>query len=109
MMVALVHDLFFAARIQTLAEASGVAARVVTSVKEFETLVADAEPSHALLDLEMVDDAVLLIVATVPHVAGFGPHVQRENFLSARQHGIRTLWANSALAERLPSWIQTTG
>ncbi len=108
MMVALVEDLFFAARVEALARASGVEARVVTSVAEFGRLVADNNPSHVLLDLHMVDPVVLGIVGTVSHVAGFGPHVQRENFLMARQQGIRTLWANSALPDRLPSWLQQT-
>lgn len=108
MMVALVEDLFFAARVEALARSAGVEARVVTSVAEFGQFVASEEPSHALLDLHMVDASVLAIVGTVPHVAGFGPHVQRENFLLARQQGIRTLWANSALPDRLPLWLQQT-
>lgn len=107
MMVALVKDLFFAARVEAIANASGIKAHVVTDVAALEQAVGEWEPSHALLDLQMVDGSVLEIVRHVPHLAGFGPHVERENFLSARQQGIRTLWANSALENRLPTWLTT--
>lgn len=107
MMVALVKDLFFAARVEAIAKISGAQVHVLTNVAELEQIVRERAPSHALLDLQMVDGLVLEIVRDVPHVAGFGPHVQREHFLSARQHGIRTLWANSALGDRLPAWLKT--
>ncbi len=107
MMVALVKDLFFAARVEAIGKGSDTKVHVVTNVSELEQIVREEAPSHVLLDLQMVDSAVLLIVRDVPHVAGFGPHVQREHFLSARQRGIRTLWANSALGDRMPAWLQT--
>jgi adenylosuccinate lyase len=105
MMVALVQDLFFAARVESLAKTSGVPAQVTTSPKEFVRWVQEMAPSHVLLDLNMATDEILAVVASVPQVAGFGPHVQREQFLNARQRGIKTLWANSALPDRLPGWL----
>jgi hypothetical protein len=105
MMVALVQDLFFAARVESLAKASAISAQVTTTSEEFVSWVQEMEPSHVLLDLNMVTDEILAVVARVPHVAGFGPHVQREQFLKARQRGVRTLWANSALPDHLPGWL----
>ncbi|MCL4319355.1 MAG: hypothetical protein M1596_05650 [Firmicutes bacterium] len=105
MMVALVQDLFFAARVESLAKTSGVSVQVTTTPGEFVHWVQEMDPSHVLLDLNMATDEILAVVASVPHVAGFGPHVQREQFLNARQHGVRTLWANSALPDRLPGWL----
>ena len=104
-MVALVQDLFFAARVESLAKSSGAAAQITTTPDEFVRWIHEVNPSHVLLDLTMVSDNILDVVAGVPHVAGFGPHVQREQFLNARQHGIKTLWANSALPDRLPGWL----
>ncbi|MHB1953222.1 MAG: hypothetical protein ACYCOU_05690 [Sulfobacillus sp.] len=105
MMVALVQDLFFAARVQALAQGSGVEAKITTSSAEFLGLLADLQPTHVLLDLSLVTEVILSQVSDVAHVAAFGPHVQREKFLAARRQGIKTLWANSALPERLPAWL----
>ncbi|MDA8193786.1 MAG: hypothetical protein M0Z53_07305 [Thermaerobacter sp.] len=105
MFVALVADLFFAARIEQIAQQAGVRVRIVGTAADLGQAIVEAHPTHVLLDLRQTDEAILNLVADVPNVAGFGPHVERDRFQSARAGGVRTVWANSALADRLGPWL----
>lgn len=105
MCVAFVQDLFFAAKIQDIAKAGGYSLQVAGSPEELAQILGRVTPRHVLLDLTLVNEEILALVKGVPRVAGFGPHVDRERFASARAGGIRTMWANSALADRLLAWL----
>lgn len=107
MLVAYVDDLFFASKIEDLAKAVGTRVQLTESKVELRQMIDDGLVTHVLLDLRITDEDVLNCVGGVPNVAGFGPHVERERFSAARQGGVKTVWANSALASRLPGWLQT--
>ncbi|MCY0909051.1 MAG: hypothetical protein OWR62_11755 [Sulfobacillus thermotolerans] len=64
-------------------------------------------PPLVLLDLSIWDQRLSPCLEAVQHIAGFGPHVAREQFQAARAQGIETLWANSALSQKLGPWIVT--
>lgn len=105
MLVALVSDLFFGSKILELAARAGVQARVYDNPGEFVQALAADSADHVLVELRQVDDTVLEALPARAHVAGFGPHVERDRFRQARSGGIATLWANSALETRLGPWL----
>lgn len=106
MFVAYVDDLFFGSKIEDLAKTVGASVQLTGSKVELRQLIDQGMVTHVLLDLRITDEEVLNVVGGVPNVAGFGPHVERERFSTARNGGVKTVWANSALANRLPGWLQ---
>ena len=106
--VALVADLFFAERVMKIAETVGEDVTMCGTVKELRDYITQERPDMALVDLSLLGDDDLPWVKEVPHVAGFGPHVDRTRFQSAKAGGIYPLWANSALSQRLGPWIVAT-
>lgn len=105
-LVALVEDLFFAMRILELSNQAGVPAKVASTPDEFLAWLGTENPDFVLVDLRQATEAILKALTEVPHVAGFGPHVDRERFQAARAGGIKTVWANSALDQKLPGWLR---
>ncbi len=104
-MVALVADLFFADRIIEIGKTVDEAVTICHTSREFQSLVNREPPSLAVVDLSLLNEDDLTWVAKIPHVAGFGPHVDHNRFQMARNLGIRDLWANSAMARKLGPWI----
>ncbi|SMC04275.1 hypothetical protein SAMN00768000_1557 [Sulfobacillus thermosulfidooxidans DSM 9293] len=104
-MLALVSDLFFADRIIRIGQTVNEDVHVYHSQEEFKSAVMKDHPSVAIVELPLLDDSDLTWIAKIPHVAGYGPHVDRDRFAKARAYGIHPLWANSALIQKLGPWL----
>ncbi|WP_053960080.1 hypothetical protein [Sulfobacillus thermosulfidooxidans] len=104
-MVALVSDLFFADRIMQIGQMVNEEVHIYHSREEFKKAVMTEQPSVAIVELPLLDDRDFTWIAKIPHVAGYGPHVDRDRFAKARTYGIHPLWANSALTQKLGPWL----
>ncbi len=108
MIYALVSDLFFADRVMRIAQSVQEPVQTFQSPGALRLALESGQPPEMLVvELPMLCDTDLPWLQDIPHVAGFGPHVDRERFAQARELGIKPLWANSALAQRLGPWIQS--
>ena len=107
-MVALVADLFFAERIMKIGVSVGEDVTICGTIKEFRDFVNQKHPDLAVVDLSLINSNDLSWFGEIPHVAGFGPHVDRNKFQSAKAGGIWPLWANSHLTQKLGPWIVAT-
>ncbi|HWG91951.1 MAG TPA: hypothetical protein VNZ52_13960 [Candidatus Thermoplasmatota archaeon] len=108
--LAAVSDLFFATKIRTTANLSGINLGIVTSAKELVERVAREQPTVVVVDLneQRFDpfEAIRLLRAapwglSVP-VVGFFSHVQVELKTKAEAAGATRVLPRSAFVERLP-------
>jgi hypothetical protein len=107
MIYALVSDLFFADRVIRIAQAVSEPVQTFSSVGALRVALADGKlPDMLVIELPMLDTGDMEWLRGIPHVAGFGPHVDRERFEAAREQGLKPLWANSAMAQKLGPWIE---
>jgi DNA-binding response OmpR family regulator len=95
--VALVPDLFFASRLESLAERHGASVAVARTVDELAKLVADTQPELVLVDLGIRGLDVGAAIRAVrgagsPRLIAFGPHKD----LAARE---------AALAAGADRWV----
>lgn len=104
-LVALVNDLFFESKIREIASQKSYQTIVVNNRHELQNAIEAHNPHRILCDLRLIDESMSEILRKHSFVAGFGPHVERERFREAREYGVGKLWANSALAEKLSSWL----
>ncbi|HBQ94423.1 MAG: hypothetical protein M1294_10215 [Firmicutes bacterium] len=104
-MVALVADLLFVDRITRIGQKVGEEVTTYATIKEFREYVNREHPDMAVVDLSLLIGNDLSWFDEIPHVSGFGPHVDRQTFQMAKSAGIHPLWANSVLTQRLGPWI----
>ena len=106
--VVLTGDLFFQAKIEAVAKATGVPVGFAGSAEEARGA------STVLVDLADGDRAIEAVEALkagpeAPLVVAFGPHREGEAFKRAREAGADRVLARSAFVERLPELLQTGG
>lgn len=110
---ALVADLIFASRIRAAAAAEGVRVETVTTSNALIEAAHAARPRLILVDLAArgVDPVSLIgalkadsALASVPIVA-FGPHVDADLLVAAREAGADRVLARSAFVRLLPSLL----
>ncbi len=100
----LVEDLLFRSRIEAHLRRLQVAYAVAPPRSAGEALSRE-QPTHVVVNLAEADaDALTALGAAGIRVLGFGPHVDRERFLSAQQVGAQVV-ANSRLEHRLDAWL----
>lgn len=103
--VVLSGDLFFRAKIETVARAAGVPVRFAESAEEARNA------ATVLIDLADGARAIEAVSALkarprAPVVVAFGPHKEGEAFRAAREAGADRVLARSAFVERLPELLR---
>lgn len=113
--VAVVPDLFFAARIAGTAERLGVALEMPAPAAAEET-IRRASPDLVILDLHAPGDPLELARALRAddatrsvHVVGFYSHVDRELRAAALAAGLDQVLPRSAFTVRLPALLEGEG
>ncbi len=100
----LVDDLLFRSRIEAHLKRLEAPYAVASPCSAGEALVRE-KPTHVVVNLaEANTDALAALKTSDARVLGFGPHVDRERFLGARQAGAQVV-ANSMLEHRLEPWL----
>jgi len=116
-------DLIWATKIKAIAEDIGVAARPVRNVEMVRARLADSPVRAALIDLDNAESALAIIDALVAarreaaadsalrtvRVVAFGPHVLKELFQSARDHGCDEVLTRGALEHGLAEIVMRLG
>ena len=114
--VAVVDDMFFAAKIRATAEHLGVSVRFARSVDEALASARQAEPSLIIADLhaQKCDPFTLAeqlkadeILRTVP-LLGFFSHVQTELQQRAKHSGYDRVMPRSVFSKNLPEILEST-
>lgn len=107
LILALVKDLFFGARLSDVAAALGYAfKRVSTGTALLDALDGQA-PALVIVDLGVkpCDLAEVARKAGGARLIAFGPHVDTESRAAARSAGFHEVVANSRLARELPQLL----
>ena len=112
--IALVDDLFFAAKIRATAEHLGIEVFFPRSAEAFEAACREAAPALVIVDLHLQRDDPFLIanrmkadaeLGATPLV-GFFSHVQVELQRRAQAAGFNHVLPRSAFTKRLPEILQ---
>jgi len=112
--VALVDDIFFLAKIQETAKAIGV--KVLTpSLERGTAAIAEAEPRLILLDLNSRRVSAVDMIKSLKsdpntagiRIVGFVSHVQEQLISEARASGCDSVMARSAFTQQLPNLLQS--
>jgi hypothetical protein len=112
-------DLIWATKIKAIAEDLGVAARPVRNVDMLRARLADSPVRAALIDLDNAEAALSIIdalhaarTAAAPEtplrsirIVAFGPHVLKDLFQTARNHGCDEVLTRGALEHNLPEIV----
>lgn len=115
--LALTADLIFASRIQGAARSAGVPVRIVRTGEEVVESARAEAPRVILLDLEARRVNIVGVIeklradeatASVPIVV-FGPHVEGEALVAAREAGADRVLARSAFVQQLPRLVRGDG
>ena len=114
--VALVEDIFFLAKIRETAKAIGVTVLTVDS-RRGAAGIAEAQPQAVFLDLNSRPVAALdwirvlkADVATQPiPIIGFVSHVQEQLIADAHHAGCDSVMARSAFTKQLPALLTSLG
>lgn len=101
--LAIVGDLMFQSRLEALLQRAGVPYASVTPEAAREAIERE-QPTHVVVNLADAPVELMEHLSGPYQLFGFGPHVDRERFLSARRQGA-TVVANSALEPRLRHWL----
>jgi len=107
MILLLEDNVMFSMPVMDIARQHHQEVQIAASAEEVLPLLAGENFSGILLDMRLITED--LIKAMGPHrqVAAFGPHVDGEKFIQLRHLGIREVWPNSKLREKLPHWLST--
>lgn len=110
--IAVVPDLFFAARIAATGKATGVEVSLLGMPQALERISSDP-PDLVLLDLHADGDAPALVRALKgdPRTKGvtvvaFGSHVETERLKAVREAGAEHAMARSAFTRLLPELLR---
>ena len=95
----------FSLPIVELAKAHGMTAEAVGSLDQARAKLAEASITHVLLNMHLATPEFLREMPSQTRVAAYGPHVEGARFLEFRKLGIRDVWPNSKLREKLPEWL----
>ncbi len=107
MILLLEDNVMFSMPIMELARQHGEPVIVAEhAARAREVLAEQSDLRGVLLDMRLVDDELLQQIPAALAVAAFGPHVEGGSFLAMRQRGIKNVWPNSKLRERLPDWLK---
>lgn len=97
----------FTLPIVEIARAMGVEVHIASSSDEALSVLGSLPIDAVLMDMRISSDEFIAQVVGVYPVAGFGPHVEGEKFLEFRKYGVKTLWPNSKLRDKLPEWLKS--
>lgn len=103
--LAVVTDLFFQSRIREICRIAGRDVYFVKPGPELAAAILAERPREVVVDLTLADGNTFEQLTSVERVLGFGPHVDRERFQTARKAGFDRLVSNSALPESLKRWL----
>ncbi|MBI4492278.1 MAG: hypothetical protein HY690_05745 [Chloroflexi bacterium] len=111
--LALIDNLFFAARVDGVARHLGFAAIFARDAAEFRRLLREAPPDLVIVDMAgptEVWEPLVRELKAEPATAGvpilaFGKHTQADLFKLARQAGCDKVLTNAQLGEQLPSLL----
>jgi hypothetical protein len=107
MILLLEDNVMFTMPILELARQHGESVIVAENAGRARDVLAERSDLRGiLLDMRLVDDDLLQHIPPQVAVAAFGPHVEGASFLAMRQRGVKSVWPNSKLRERLPDWMQ---
>lgn len=112
-------DLIWATRIKGVADDLGVPARPIRNVEMLAARLADSPVRAALIDLDNAESALAIIDAlhaarksapadnshSTIRIVAFGPHVLKELFQTAREHGCDEVLTRGALEHNLPEIV----
>ena len=106
MVLAIVEDLVFQARIEAAAASLGVEVRIAKTGAQAQAIWSDAAVVVVDLNLTSADalEAIRLLRAQRPavRIIGYGSHVQAERLAQARAAGCTTVLPRSAFVQQLP-------
>ncbi len=113
--VAVVEDMFFAAKIDAVAKALRVALAQISEPAQLWSAMADSVPKLILLDLNSRVFAPIETLQRIKadprfagtRVFGFCSHVQRDLQEAAAQAGCDVVMPRSEFTKKLPSILQT--
>lgn len=88
-----------------MAQSLGMEVVVASTMAEVQAGLANPDLTHVLLSMRLVMPHQLPQWPAGIKVAAYGPHVEGEQFLAFRRLGIRDVWPNSKLREKLPRWL----
>ena len=104
--LAIVDDLLFQAKIQAVAAPLGVEVRIAKTLAQAQA--AGSDPAVVVVDLNLASADPLEVVRAlraqrpaVP-IIGYGSHVQAERLAQARAAGCTTVLPRSAFVQQLP-------
>lgn len=111
MIVLLTPDLFFSARIRSVAEASGIAVRVALSPAQAMEACSAPDVTGLLVDLETSGLSIAALLGELPaprrlRVAAYGPHVHQPRLDAARQAGCELVLSRGQLDRDLGAVLQ---
>ncbi len=90
-------------------EAAGALGHTVIPVASPEEAMARLSPGAldaVLMDMRLVTRELVGAIPSSTAVAAFGPHVEGQLFMELRQLGVKDVWPNSKLREKLPRWLE---
>lgn len=77
-----------------------------SSAAQAQTHLNDPELGAVLLDMRLATRELVQALPAHVAVAAFGPHVEGQMFLDYRKMGIKEVWPNSKLGEKLRPWLE---
>lgn len=105
MIILLEDNVMFSVPVTEIARAHGQAVIVAASAAEVLEHLAHPDLLGIVMDMRLsTPDLVAALPASIP-AAAFGPHVDGSMFLQMRRLGLRDVWPNSKLREKLPGWL----
>ena len=110
MVIAVVSDLLFRAKIEQAAASGGTEVRVAPDASSALRAVEEAPGSRVLIDLNVSVDPIALIRALrqadpTATLIGYGSHVEAALHARAREAGCASVLARSAFVQRLPALL----
>jgi CheY-like chemotaxis protein len=106
-MIMLVEDdLMFSVPIVEMARQGGQTVVVANSLEVAYTHLKALDLVGILMDMRLAAADFIAAIPAQVAVAAFGPHVQGAAFLELRRLGVKEVWPNSKLTDRLPRWLQ---
>ena len=111
--LALVKDLFFRSKLDTVAEHAGVELAYASDLESATRRCAELHPSTVIVDLSLVDPVAIAqkirAVAPDAHLIGFASHVDLKPLRAARESGFELALSKSEFTARLPALFGVAG
>ncbi|PSR23124.1 MAG: hypothetical protein C7B45_04070 [Sulfobacillus acidophilus] len=105
-MIMLVEDdLMFSVPIVEMARQHGHRVVLANSLDVAYTHLQAPDLSGVVLDMRLAPAEFIAAIPVHVAVAAFGPHVEGKLFLELRRLGVKEVWPNSKLSDKLPRWL----